>query len=314
MRFRVTADDGYTVPPAGFALIPGGAYQRGDNLDGMSDAPVQTITVSAFYLQTTETTQAQWDTVRAWGLSHGYTDLVTGTQAAYPSKGANHPVHSVSWFDVVKWCNARSEMEGLRPCYYTGPQKTTAQIYRTGSENVTNDAVCWGATGYRLPTEAEWEKAARGGLTGKRFPRGDTISHSQANYYVYSTDGSTDRSHPNFFYYDVSPTQGYHPTWSHNHDGNYPYTSPVGSFAANDYGLSDMAGNVWEWCWDWYGRYATDADPRGPSVGPFYRVIRGGGWGSDAGYARCAQRGISIPGYSGGHYYFFGFRPARGRL
>jgi formylglycine-generating enzyme required for sulfatase activity len=172
--------------------------------------------------------------------------------------------------------------------------------YKTGSS--TPDCN-WSANGYRLPSEAEWEKAARGGLSARNFPWGDTITHSQANYYVYSSNGTT-----NYFSYDVSPTRGYHPTWSNNDDGNYLYTSPVGSFAPNGYGLYDMAGNLWEWCWDWSGSYTagSQTDPRGAASGS-YRVIRGGYWDNNAYFCRVAFRNDYDPGYD----YYFGFRLAR---
>jgi sulfatase modifying factor 1 len=252
----------------GFALIPAGAFQRGDALDGMGNAPVRTVNVSAFYMAKTEVTKAEWDQVRTWGLSRGYTDLAVGG-----GKASNHPVHSVTWYDGIKWCNARSERDGLEPCYRIG-----GNIMRTG---FTAPTVSWAAKGYRLPTEAEWEKAARGGLNGKRFPWGDTITHSQANYV----------NHP---VYTV---------------GGESYTSPVGSFAANGYGLHDMAGNVYEWCWDWYEVYeaGTQSDPRGVTSGSF-RVGRGGSFRDGASDDRVASRGWNFPGYS---FNYFGFRPVR---
>ena len=133
-----------------------------------------------------------------------------------------------------------------------------------------------------VATEAEWDKAARGGLSGKRFHWGDTINHNQANY------GSESA-----YVYDISPTRGSHPAYS---VGSHPYTSPVGSFAANGYGLYDMTGNVWEWCWDWYGAYVPGPqhDPKGATSGP-YRVTRGGSWYDPARHGRTAARGHINP-------------------
>lgn len=257
--------------PVGMALIPQGAFTMGDSLDGRSDAPVHTVTLNAFCMGNYEVTKGEWDSVRTWGLSNGYTDLSTGT-----GKASNHPVQSVNWWNVVKWCNARSEKEGLTPCYVL-----SGSVMKTGT---TAPTVNWSANGYRLPTEAEWEKAARGGLSGKRFPWGDTISHSQANYYA-SADDSYDSS---------GSVNGFHPTYK---TGSQPYTSPVGAFAANSYGLFDMAGNVSEWCWDWYGDSTYEngvTDPRGAALGA-YRVVRGGGYNYGASGCRAALRGAFDP-------------------
>jgi formylglycine-generating enzyme required for sulfatase activity len=291
MRFKVTATDVIPPAPAGFSLIPSGSFTMGDALDGLSDAPTHTVTVSGFYMAQNLVTKAEWDAVRTWGLANGYSDLAAGS-----GKASNHPVQSITWYQMVKWCNARSQQGGFVPMYYTDDAQTT--VYKTGDVNVTNAQVKWSANGYRLSTEAEWEKAARGGLSGKRFPWGDTISHSQANYYA-SRGYSYDQS---------GAVNNYHPSYT---AGGQPYTSPVGSFAANDYGLYDMAGNVWQWCWDWYGSYdpADPTDQRGPAASGTSRVSRGGGWSNGAGSCRVADRSYgSDPSYSSGD---FGFRVAR---
>jgi formylglycine-generating enzyme required for sulfatase activity len=279
--------------PQGMALIPAGTFMMGDSLDGSADAIPVSTTVSAFYMDVTEVTLSQWLAVYFWAKDNGYSDLSAGS-----GKGPNHPVHSVSWYQVVKWCNARSQQAGLNPVYHTDDAQTT--IYKTGDVDVTNAQVKWTANGYRLPTEAEWEKAARGGLSGQRFPWGNTITQNLANYI-----GDTSLSN------DLGPN-GYHPTYSAG--GNLlgpapkPYTSPVGDFAANGYGLYDMAGNVLERCWDWYETpYAGGIDPRGAFSGT-YRMFRGGSWTFNSIRCRAADRDPNYPTYEDNYAGFRGVR------
>ncbi len=284
-------------PPAGMAFIPAGSFTMGNTFSGegvSSELPLHSVYVSAFYMDRYEVTKALWDDVYQWAINHGYSFNNPGL-----GKSADHPVHTVAWYDTVKWCNARSEKEGLTPCYYTEAGLTT--VYKTGS-GISYPYPKWNANGYRLPTEAEWEKAARGGASGRRFPWGNTITHNQANYDSWE-----------FYAYDISSTRGFHPAFA---TGSQPYTSPVGSFAANGYGLYDMSGNIWEWCWDWYRDDwyvwpgATQNDTRGPTTPEGGRVLRGGNWLTLAAYARCATRGSAgVLGTTGNQ---FGFRCVRG--
>jgi sulfatase modifying factor 1 len=264
----------------GMALIPAGSFTIGDALDGESDAIPTNVYVSAFYMETNLVSSSQWQLVYAYAMNQGY-GFDTGDGLG---KAANHPVQTVNWYDVVKWSNARSQLAGLTPVYYTDAALT--RIYSNGDTDLVY--ANWNANGYRLPTEAEWEKAARGGLSGQRFPWGNLISESQANYQGNTSDYS----------YDLGPT-GFNTNYN---VGGFPYTSPVGSFPANGYGLNDMAGNVFEWCWDWYAGtpyqtgspYLGGSNPRGPASSPVGgRVLRGGSWGGLAGFARCAYRGFS---------------------
>ncbi|MDD3494025.1 MAG: SUMF1/EgtB/PvdO family nonheme iron enzyme, partial [Candidatus Thermoplasmatota archaeon] len=258
-----------TCPP-GMVLIPAGVFwMGGDSRIPSQELPVHSVSVSMFYMDMYEVTKALWDEVAAWAEANGY-DIKPSDGWG---KAPDHPVCNVSWYEAVKWANARSEKEGLTPCYYT--DAANRNVYRTGQVDVKNEWVKWTANGYRLPTEAEWEKAARGGCEGRRFPwcDSDTIDHGRANYLSCPTD-RCQGDYPD----DVSATKGYNPAYA---TGEKPYTSPVGSFAANGYGLYDMAGNVAEWCWDSYWGVVywsgERVDPRGPSF-VSERVVRGGSW------------------------------------
>ena len=271
--FRVSTE---SPVPTGFAYIPSGSFQMGDSLDGITDAsPARTVNVSAFYMAKYEVTKEEWDAVNEWGANHGYSGITS-----YTFKGAKYPILGMLWHAALLYCNARSEKDGLTPCY-----TVNGNVYRA---IYSNSVVCnWQANGYRLPTEAEWEKAARGGSAGLRYPWGNTISHQNANCYISGV--------------------GRHPTYD---DGTWPMSSPVGSFAPNGYGLYDMVGNGGEWCWDWYGVYLPGdiVNPRGAGTGT-KRVKRGGSCENrnPAGY-RCAERDSWNPVGSGGDW---GFRIAR---
>ncbi len=259
-RFGVGGVPPVSPAPAGMVLIPGGTNAGTD-----PDFGAYSVTVNSFYFGRHEVTKAQWDEVRAWAIANGYTFDNSGS-----GKGPTHPVQSINWYDAVKWCNARSEMEGRPVMYYA-----SGVIYRTGRRDNVLLGLVFGQSGYMLPTARQWEFAARGGATGRRFPWADTqsIFHERANYQSSDAYG-----------YDSSPTRGYHPMYF---VGVLPYTSPVGSFAANGYGLFDMAGNVAELCFDLHPDH------------PGMRQMRGGSWWSSAAVCRVGYRAAVEPGYTG---------------
>jgi len=312
-----------TVWGGDMVFVPGGSFQMGDTFSegSSSELPVHTVHLSPYYIDAYEATNQQYADALNWAWTQGGLITVTSgvvykygsgpsylycsttsAPSGFPHFGncsritwngstfgvvagkEDHPMALVSWYGSVAYCNWRSAMEGKPLCY-----------------NLSTWTCNFGS-GYRLPTEAEWEKAARGGTPGHRFPWSDqdTIQHARANYYSSSSVS-----------YDTSPTRGHHPDFL---DGGYPYTSPVGYFAPSDYGVYDMAGNVWEWCNDWWsGTYYSSSpgsNPTGPVSGT-YRVLRGGGCIFYAPYCRCAHRNGFTPGDG---YYGYGFRLALGSL
>lgn len=296
-RLEAAGMAGEVQPVSGMAFIPAGPFEMGNCMTWhdyslAAETPLHTVYVSAFYMDRFLVTKALWDEVATWAQANGY-DITVGGGAG---KFSIHPVQSVSWHECVKWCNARSEKEGL-PTVYRYVSGLNFVVYRTGQR----DSLVRATGGYRLPTEAEWEKAARGGVFGRRFPWSDaTVQHQRANY----------KAAPSSYTYDTSPTTGYHPDFDVLGE---PYTSPSAAFQPNEYGLYDMAGNVLQWCWDWYSSdyYSSSpgSNPTGPTGPLSSRVARGGSWFSNADELRCSSRRHWGPSQE---ISYVGFRCARG--
>ena len=275
--------------PADFVKISGGTFmmvspaEEAERWD--DEGPQHQVTVSTFYMGKHEVTVGEFrqfaqDTGYKTTAETGGGDVVyTGGKwiekadelwkKPYFAQTGQHPVVVISWYDAVEYCNWRSRREGLTLAY-----------------TVNGTDVSWnrGYDGYRLPTEAEWEYDCRAGTRGP-FSTGNNITVDEANY-----------------------------------NGNYPYngsgqgiyrkkTVEAGSFSPNSWGLYDMHGNVYEWCWDWYEDYSSGAqtDPVGPATGA-YRVVRGGSWFNSAGDIRSANRSVSAPEL---RFIYAGFRLAR---
>jgi formylglycine-generating enzyme required for sulfatase activity len=186
-------------------VVPAGVYRINNSAGNAGHE----VSLTSFSIDQHEVTKAFWDEVYTWAIANGYDFSNAGI-----AEGPEYPVHSINWYDSVKWANALSERDGHTPCYYTDNNCTV--IYRAGQVDLTNYNVKWNANGYRLPTETEWEVAARGGLVGSKYAWGESPSTTRANF-----------------------DQTLHGA-----------TIPVGSFPANGYGLYEIGGNLREWTWD----------------------------------------------------------------
>jgi formylglycine-generating enzyme required for sulfatase activity len=266
-------------------FVEGGTFQMGSTEGDSDEKPVHSVTVSDFYIGRFEVTvEAFSEFVQAtdyrtdaekkggsylwenseWTLKAGINWRFDAAGKQRPASEYNHPVLHVSWNDAVAYCNWLSQQHRYEPVYTINGDQVTAN---------------WDADGYRLPTEAEWEFAARS--RGKNYK------------YAWGND------QPNGNIADQTTKQTYDgwTIWEGYTDG-YVHTAPVGRFEQGDLGLSDMTGNVWEWCWDWYDSDYYDnspsRNPHGPSTGSG-RVLRGGSWYIRPANLRCAYRGNSSP-------------------
>jgi formylglycine-generating enzyme required for sulfatase activity len=264
---------GTTTIPPNFVRIQGGTFLMGSPPNEPErendEGPQHQVTVSSFYMSRHEVTQGEWYELMRTTVLQ-QRDM-NARSWPLPGEGDNYPMYYVSWYEAVEYCNRRSEREGLTPAY-------TIDKGRSDPNSISeNDTIRWlitwnrNANGYRLPTEAEWEYACRAG-TVTPFNTGNNITIRLANCYG-------------------------------------ERTTTIGSFAPNPWGLYDMHGNVWEWCWDWKGNYSGGAqsDPMGVVSGS-YRVIRGGSWENGGQFLRSARRGGSTPW---GGFISVGFRLVR---
>ena len=282
-------EDTGLVYSGGMVLIEAenASFQMGSENGFSDEQPVHAVSFTHdFWMDTVEVTQGEYASM----MSVSFADYLSPTWQTTYGAGADYPAYSVFWGDAALYCNARSRAEGLDSVYfYTSISGIPGSLCQL--ENVV---IIYSKNGYRLPTEAEWEFACRAGSVT------DFYWGKDYDPYPSTTADSTEMDN-SCVWYGVSWEYGV---------GNSDYgTHPGGTKEANAYGLYDMAGNVYEWCNDWYGAYSSNSvsDPTGPESVSWH-AVRGGSWGNYAIYLRSSNRTFSYPGYE---YYFLGFRCVR---
>ncbi len=244
-------------------IVPYGNSSRVVREGAPEETPVHRVNVAEFFLCRTELSYAEWKRVKQWADGRGYAFEHPGEAAR-----EDYPVTGVSWYDAVKWCNAKSEMENLTPCYYTSSERGTGSVYRSGEVVLSEKMIDLKARGYRLPTEAEWEKAAKAGKPENRYSSGKEISHWSGVFLAQPDPAAPGIPHPLF----------------------KDHPAPVRTFSNN--GLYNLSGNVWEWCTDAFGFYPGHPSANlPPQEGPDRRTMRGGSWKSRAWDCRVSRRG-----------------------
>jgi formylglycine-generating enzyme required for sulfatase activity len=298
-----------TSTHANMVYVEGGSFQMG-SIESEREQPIHQVYVSSFYMSRFELTIGEFrqfvsatnyktlgELEGSYGVKNGMINEHQGLFWDNPgfSQTEKHPVTCISWYDAIAYCNWRSSLDNLTPCYNIDKEnKDPNNLHGEGQDNA-NWTVTWNteANGYRLPSEAEWEYAARNRGLLYKFAWGNSSSPE--------INGISYANVPDEKFNEWLPNQRFY----NGYNDGYLFTAPVGSFKANELGIFDLSGNVDEWCWDWFkDDYYTNSpinNPRGSDSG-YWRVHRGGCWADlsagESCFCRVSYRDCQIPWHS----------------